>query len=113
MEPLTPFPSAAPRAQIYASPGQRPGLPARVGEALKGRPNRKPMIRPFRAGSSFSFSPGALPRAFIDRAFGPAGLNKFKTLAAEAQPAWIGSAPNSISAASLMCCETKNKALLF
>ena len=58
-----------------------------MSQALKGRPNRVPMDRPFRACSSFWLSPRALPWAGIFRAFGPAELTKFDTLTVEAQRA--------------------------
>ncbi len=45
------------------------------------------MDRPFRARSSLTFSPRALPWAGLFRAFGPSGFAQFDTLTAEAQRA--------------------------
>lgn len=45
------------------------------------------MERPFRAGLLFPRRPGALPRAGMVRAFGPAEFAQLATLTAEAQRA--------------------------
>ena len=50
-----------PKARTHASPGQRPGLQRNIGSALKGRPIRPPMSRPFRAGNIFPANPGRCP----------------------------------------------------
>ena len=56
-------------------------------KALKGRPNRGPMVRAFRACLILALIPRAMPWAGLVRAVGPAETAKLDTLTAEAQRA--------------------------
>ena len=87
MKPSAASSSEAPTVRPHCSPGHRPGSGRPNDQALKGRPNRTPLERPFRAGIVLAVIPGAMPRAVMGRAVGPNTTPGRTTLTTEAQHA--------------------------